>query len=595
MQTDRDISPHGTNARTRPRRCRTSILALLTGMGLASWAGACSDDDSASNRDAQVGSDASVSSDAGPTGDGGQADAWQPPPSFTPPIGIPAPDFGIEEKAPEPPEPWTQPAEGFYYVDNQHATATDDDNPQGTPDKPRLTIPTDLQPGDVVEIHGGPYDRSLRFTCAGTADQPIFVRGTGRDDMPVISSHITVRGSYLIFEFLDLDGADNGLSVSTPSDHVAVRFCEVRNGVGGPASGLYTGRWNPEDDPDVASHVLFYANRIHDNGDWHSDHDEDHHAVAVGHHSEYVWILDNEMYHNSGDGVQVNAKKSSLAHTLHHVYIGRNLAWENKQTGFWSKQATDVIISQNEIWGMRPSNSSEGSGLGFQYAPERVWFIYNVVHDCENGLKSSTNVGDQDGLPGIGQDIYIVGNVFYDIHRSDGSPPDSNPWQYGVAIRLTDQDERKHIVANTLFDADVGLTYARGTAALDIHDNIFASLAGAHIIVETSEAAQDSTTAYNLFDGRASILWGDNDDLDLAAFQAAQPGQCEGCIEAAVQFEDPDNANFQLQAGSPGVDQGADADVYDTFESLYGISIRVDFTATTRPQGDGYDMGAYER
>ena len=48
-----------------------------------------------------------------------------------------------------------------HYVDKTSPTATDTNNPYGTPDRPRLTIPSSLAPGSVVEIHGSGYVLSL--------------------------------------------------------------------------------------------------------------------------------------------------------------------------------------------------------------------------------------------------------------------------------------------------------------------------------------------------------------------------------------------------------------------------------------------------
>lgn len=88
--------------------------------------------------------------------------AWQPP------IGIPRPEFGIEETYRMYDDPtnrnpaltYTMNTEGGYYthyVDNTHPAATNTDNPYGTASKPRDTIPSPLPEGSVVEVHGGPY------------------------------------------------------------------------------------------------------------------------------------------------------------------------------------------------------------------------------------------------------------------------------------------------------------------------------------------------------------------------------------------------------------------------------------------------------
>src|SRR5436190_7465482 len=55
--------------------------------------------------------------------------------SWMPPAGIPAPDFGIVERAPAAPAEWNRPLANFYYIDATQKSATDDGNANGTPDR----------------------------------------------------------------------------------------------------------------------------------------------------------------------------------------------------------------------------------------------------------------------------------------------------------------------------------------------------------------------------------------------------------------------------------------------------------------------------
>src|SRR5580765_6812271 len=71
---------------------------------------------------------------------------WQPP------IGVPAPPFGITQQAPARPDPWTAPVIGYYYVNE--ASGTNVNNPYGFPAHPRKTIPQLLPAGAVVELSG---------------------------------------------------------------------------------------------------------------------------------------------------------------------------------------------------------------------------------------------------------------------------------------------------------------------------------------------------------------------------------------------------------------------------------------------------------
>lgn len=506
------------------------------------------------------------------------------------PIGIPEPELGFYEPTPAMPQPWADPIAGAYYVDNTSAAATDDESATGTPSAPRRTIPATVPAGATVWIAGGPYP-GFALAASGTADAPVFVTAVDPGARPVIEGGIGISGSWLVVEHLDVSGPTSGIAIATPSDHIAVRHCEIHGGEGGGA-GLYTGRWEPEDDPAIAQHIVLWDNFVHDNGNLAADFDEDHHGIALGHHAEQVWILDNELAKNSGDGLQINAKKAGLAETLNHVWVGRNHAHENKQTGLWTKQATDVVFSQNVAWGHRPSNSSEGACAGFQYGPERVWFIFNVFYDCETGLRSSTSVGDEDDVAGSGQDVYIVGNIIAGIHKQDGSGPSEDPWQGGAGIGLTDESATKHVAFNTIVDVDVAFTYARGTGGVEIVDNMFVASLGYAIGIETSEAALASSVDHSFFDTGAGFRWG-GVGTDLAGLTGM--GQCAACLQGDPLVVDAMAGDYHLQDGSPAIDAGAASELPAIYEARYGVSIDVDFDRTPRAQGAAPDPGAYER
>ena len=112
---------------------------------------------------------------------------------------------------------------------------------------------------------------------------------------------------------------------------------------------------------------------------------------AVGAKVSYLWVIDNRLYRNSGDGIQINGGSIAGQPTTHHIYVARNIAYNNKQTGMWSKQAVDVIFSQNRCYGHRPSNSSMGMCMGYQDSTERMWFLYNVISDSEFGIGVGSN------------------------------------------------------------------------------------------------------------------------------------------------------------------------------------------------------------
>lgn len=528
--------------------------------------------------------------------DGQDFEAWLPP------MGIPAPEFGLTETHTmyadaeydfgEGAEPYRDAGNGPYthYVDNTHASATDSGNPFGTPDQPRLTVPQNLGPGSVVEVHGGPYSYGpgyMPVNGQGTADAPIFIRGIGWPRFAIkmnVWSAAETESHYMIFEGLDL----HKWQALAPSAYITLRNSEVHGD--GSSGGAYAVSFSA---PHVCHHVLVYDNQIHDNGDWLAGFDQDIHGVRVSARCHHVWVLDNELFHNSGDGLQINASSLAQMPTTHHIYVGRNLAYENKQTGLWTKQAVDVIFSQNEVHSHRPmgeSPSAWGAGMGYQYGPERVWFLFNHIHDCSYGIQATSTSGLGDG-----QSCYLIGNVIHDIHHHpDYTYNPQSAWS-NAAITLVGVPNR-YIVNNTLYDVDAGINGPSG-GSYHVVNNIIAEVTeaeGNHIFVENAGAAADSLSLSNVLEGDARIRWGGAQVYTLAMFEGLYPENAAGSVNADPQFTDVSKRDLHLAAGSPAIDLGILHDVYSIFEELYGINITVDVEGGVRQTGAACDAGAFE-
>src|SRR5688572_29202793 len=117
-------------------------------------------------------------------------------PPWTPPIGIPAPSFGITQA--------TNDAAFTHWVDNSKP-CTDSGN--GTPARPRCTIPRTLAAGSIVQVRGGPYSIGTQtWTLNGTPSQPVYVRGPGSGPRPYLGNGASVAmgGSYAIVENLKM-------------------------------------------------------------------------------------------------------------------------------------------------------------------------------------------------------------------------------------------------------------------------------------------------------------------------------------------------------------------------------------------------------
>ena len=236
---------------------------------------------------------------------------------------------------------------------------------------------------------------------------------------------------------------------------------------------------------------------IHDVGDMNVKTDVDAHCVSVG-VSDHVWILDSVFTRCSGDGVQVNGGREGPK--LHHIYIGRNAAAHNRQTGFWAKQSADVVMSSNVVSNMRPGSGGPGNCMGAQYGAARAVFLNNRVTDCEYGI----GVWSYDeGAPG---GALIAGNVITNIHRTTSEAAAGSAWAAGAAIFAVGGIERV-IVNNTMVDVDGGIQAPQSPGTLRAANNIIARVKRAFMAFE-GEAAPKVEASYTLYDVLPTVLLG---------------------------------------------------------------------------------------
>ncbi|HNO76814.1 MAG TPA: PKD domain-containing protein [Phycisphaerae bacterium] len=480
------------------------------------------------------------------------ADGWQAP------IGIPEPSFGVRETVAN-----TYGNDSFYthWVDRTHSSATDSNNPNGSPSKPRVTIPTNLPAGSVVELRGGPYNYSsggdLPMSANGTAQQPVFIRGPRSGARPVVSRSVNFGGQYLIVENIEFDGA-NGLFTDNGDHHIAVRNSEF---IGGGGAGILIISW----DGSTLHDIVISNCVIRDWGDWQANFDEDYHGINVGHKTNNIWLLDNELYHNSGDGVQINGGQGGWSST-HHIYLGRNEAWQNKQTGFWAKQSSHVVMSENIAHGNTPSDSSlHAAGMGGQYDPNPIWFLYNEIYDCDTGFAQMS--GD-----GGGGNSYYIGNVIHDLHDSNNDFNPGSAWS-NAAFTLIGTNNR-YVINNTAYNVPAGINGPATYGSYVIANNIISNInepGGRHVMLEYPGAVNNSSMTNCLFYQNGSAV-----DIQWAN-SYPQSTNFTGSFSANPMFVSPNADNFALQPSSPAIGAGsssAEESVYSTFESLYGLSIR---------------------
>jgi hypothetical protein len=516
--------------------------------------------------------------------------------AYAPPIGIPHPGFGVDDVVPVRPNAWNSSIAGYYYVNEQ--TGSDSGNPYGTPSNPRSTIPSSLPAGSYVEVHGTYSELTggvIRIHGTGTngawaANQrgPVWIVGQDSNARPqFVGEKIVVTGSYVYFDHIVMNsGGRFQVSSGTTlpaTDHIMLRNSEVV-GLGDDGNGTLAAVNGSSTNP--TSHVLFYGNVVHDSGNRSATTDVDAHLMNSGAYSSNVWLLENTLYNAAGAGVQINA--SADRRSTHHIYVGRNHVYNVRQSGIWLKAGSDVVFSENHVHDIINTSWSPSKGLGAQYEPERLWILYNTIHNVRFGVRIASTYNTATW------DVYIIGNLIYDI-AADNSITENSSWDdAGIHVH---GGTNRYIVNNTIYNAPAGVNGSATAGTYYIVNNIISDVNhtnGNHLWIES--LINNTTLSGNLFyepAGSERIKWGGSTIHRVTSLQTAT-GKCSGCVAGDPRFVNAANDEFSIQADSLAKDSGDEATVYQTFRSLYGFGIAVDIQSKPRPVGGLWDMGAYE-
>jgi hypothetical protein len=526
--------------------------------------------------------------------------------SWDPPIGIPAPEFGIEETHymytnktfdyGDKRGPYKDAGYGPYthYLDNTHANATDKDNPFGTEDKPRLSVPLDLPPGSVVEIHGGPYHSEtfngnmFGVTGIGTADKPIFVRGYSSENKIVFKRQISVRGRYIIVENTLFNGKilnnDNYgyIGVWTPSAYISIRNSEGTNFDGGVSLyGTSPKSIDAGGHPDTCftEDIVFYNNYIHDNG-YPATEETGIQGIMVSGNSKRTWILDNTIINGAEDGIHVIYQYNKNSHHMPDgVFIGRNIIHHHGENAIDIKHSKNVIVSENIMYGYVKSPFSGGAwGDAIvlndegdnNSVPENHYIIFNEIYDCDIGIRAEYGA-------------YIFGNVFHHIDS------------VGMGVRHA---KGMYIINNTFYDMDRGIYNNGSTAEIYLYNNLISNTRTFDIKYKGDIKME---MVNNLFykPGGETIL--DIGGIVYSGLNNVPTGTCVNCIEDDPNFISSDTTQegfLKLQSPSPAINKGIGTgrvqELIKNFSDNYGLDISFDYDGVPRPFSSKWDIGAYE-
>ncbi|SHO51486.1 NosD domain-containing protein [Desulfopila aestuarii] len=500
--------------------------------------------------------------------------------SYSPPTAIPSPGLWgttnpIDTPAPDPQNrcpSWPSNSNvDCYYIDASHSNSTDSSNPLGYPDKPRISIPEiAYNAGSYVSINNSSYTGGSQIitTFNGTASSPVWVVGK---NMTAIREWI-VKGSYVIFDNIDFS-TNYGILQLRPHNGSNIHHFSLRNS-NLEGSGTYGGNGSAisiyGDSTNRVTDIIIYNNTIQSFGDNNYISENDFHGILPTAYSNNIWILNNNIFNNGGDSIQVGSATLNDVARPHHIFIANNTLHDDRENAIDIKRSQNVIVYNNTCYNYSSRDSSAGEGIVVHDSPDNVWVINNIVHNSTIGITStgSTNT-------------FFIGNVVYST------------------------DTAFHIRGATtggIFNNSLSL-YKRGITVssnnISILNNILSNredVNEADLSFGDTLDASTSSVDYTLFSSSYSpTIQVGSTQMSIGDFKASF-GKCNILCEevANIGFLTSQSNDFRLSSTSIAIDKGFLISPLSLFSQQYALDLNMDYMGNHRPSGSTLDIGAFE-
>jgi hypothetical protein len=537
------------------------------------------------------------------------------------PIGIPDVWIDPDITAPERPADWSSEIEGYYYVEDTAGCSTSLN--YGYEGNPRCYLPNPIPAGSYIEVHGE-YNHTVAGTIqihgTGTADNPIWIVGENIDERPTFTDQVLVFGSYIYIDNVKsyVTGANDtcfifgtGSHSGYKADHCMIRNSEMMSDSGDRAHAVSIAGYN---ESEAAEYIIIANNHMHNFGILfpQPDHDVDAHVVTVNKESRHVWLLDNTIHDAGGAGIAIGQEGPSWHYTDNQwIFAGRNYVYNTLQANMSIKGAWHVVFSENNVhdpitrWAdgiLKGTVASPAKCFGWKGEPQDYWIINNTCQNASYGIHGGATVDNQQFK------IYILNNTFRHIYANKPEEfTGTNTW--GEAAISMIRGGYVYAIGNSIYDAVAGITAAGpgGESALlynyYIENNIIDNIGYAHMVIGSRDNPSQTHVRNNIIyqpDNSSELIrWGSNDySGDLEGWKVAS-GEGENVVITNPNYFNPDGNDFHIQSASPAInaalsDTELATNVYDTFQNIYGLDIRRDRNGLVRPQGPGWDIGAFE-
>lgn len=334
-------------------------------------------------------------------------------------------------------------------------------------------------------------------------------------------------------------------------------------------------------------------------------------GTGVSVYPEGLFRIDGKNYIKvSGLRIENYHPENGACHGIHarnncnHIIIENNYVKNTGGCGIYAKYSDNVIIDNNEVsyTNLDPAWDKEVISLhGVDTFEVKNNHVHHVNHigidakaDCLNGKIYRNYVHDLGIYDGRGQlGIYIDGAYNIDVYENVIHDISGGGLVLGLERPQYDDLEKINVYNNIVYDSEFGIMlwafpgteeyvknlkfinnicYKNDKDGIYIGDLPIENIITRNNIVSNNGRYQIQkvgsitglTVDHNLIDGSTQIT---GDDY----------------VEGNPKFVNPAVGNFHLQEDSPAIDSGSSVDAPS-----------VDYDGNLRPQGAGYDIGAYE-
>jgi hypothetical protein len=307
-------------------------------------------------------------------------------------------------------------------------------------------------------------------------------------------------------------------------------------------------------------------------------------------------IEDNDVFFATRGGIIIQAEPPD-APTTSDCIIRNNRLYRNAVVGL-EMRGRNHLVEGNEIWGTiqyhpkweNPPDSVDADGIRFFGSGHTI--SGNYIHDIT--FKDPENVDphiDCFQTWGPAYDIVFERNLCEVLEYQDTVEygkgfmvEELNPPVRDLVVRnniihafnyLTVKDCENAIILNNTFSSDLSFTYVdvtglalRNSPNATIKNNIFRDNQYYHLFVHESSQQGTEVEYNNVYRSDGQPPLGSPSPYDL--------------WDVNPMFVNAAANDFHLQSNSPCIDAGDEVDVAEDFEG------------NSRPQGAGYDIGAFE-